>query len=481
MLTLRLARKRILLLALSSSPSHSLLASLTNHFVSQNALPSLCLPHDHCDSQYPLNSDSMSYWNEGMDWHKLIDDFDIVLLVDAAEAKYEGIEKLLNACKKLRVLVGAVVGQSPIIDDLDLDFIMDIRQQAKPEELIEDTAESIEADTESLKTVESAESLESAQTAVDPSRPPSPTLLPSWDTHALIASLMDTLQLSDTSSDFLSTDKPSSPSSLSPVTIPPPTRIKPAKPSLTLVGAGPGNPRLLTLSALHHLHSATLVISDLLVPASITSLIPKQTPVIFARKFKGNAERAQREIESWILEALLLGHRVVRLKGGDPFVFGRGGEEILSLRNSWPSASGSLPEIQVVPGISASLVAPLSANIPVTHRGVADQVLITTGTKSDGSTPPLPPFSEHRTLVVLMGMHKLQQLTCSLINELQYPVGTEAAIVEKATCGDAQKVIRGTLEEIAELGRKGGVKGHATVVVGGVVKVLQEVQEGMGI
>ena len=140
--------------------------------------------------------------------------------------------------------------------------------------------------------------------------------------------------------------------------------------SLHLVGSGPGDPDLLTLQAYKLLKNATLVIADRLISQEILELIDCEVKV--ANKRPGCAEEAQQELNEWVVDGVLAGKNVVRLKIGDPFLFGRGGEEILEYRRH------DIHPI-VVAGISSSYCAPLAANIPVTHRDVANQVLICTG------------------------------------------------------------------------------------------------------
>ncbi|KAJ3091352.1 uroporphyrin-III C-methyltransferase [Quaeritorhiza haematococci] len=257
--------------------------------------------------------------------------------------------------------------------------------------------------------------------------------------------------------------------------------------SITLVGAGPGDPDLLTVAAINALQSADLIVSDRLVsPAIIERFIHNHTTpkecrpeLRFARKVCGRAREAQDEIYIWCLEALRQGKNVVRLKGGDPFVFGRGGEELIFFR------SRGVRNVRVIPGVSSSLSAPLAAGIPVTHRGTADQVVIVTGRKEqEGVVPDYPAYSPLRTVVFLMAMTCLPSLTKMLmggsgsgdcvVDELgsrSYPPDLPVCVIEKATCPD-QRVIRSTLSQIAEVVKRLGITQHATLVVGNVVNAL---------
>lgn len=210
------------------------------------------------------------------------------------------------------------------------------------------------------------------------------------------------------------------------------------KGSISLVGSGPGSVSMLTLGALQEIHSADLILADKLVPQQVLDLIPqKRTKLFIARKFPGNAERAQQELLTMGLEGLQKGEKVVRLKQGDPYIFGRGGEEFLFF-----SSHGFEPK--VLPGITSALAAPVYSNIPATHRDVADQVLICTGTGRRGALPNLPDFVESRTTVFLMALHRIVDLIPHLITEKKWAADLPVAIVERASCPD-QRIIRTTL------------------------------------
>lgn len=164
-----------------------------------------------------------------------------------------------------------------------------------------------------------------------------------------------------------------------------------------------------------------------------------------------------------MLTAALAGFNVVRLKNGDPFVFGRGGEEILNYR-----AHGIEPE--VVPGVSSALAAPLLAGIPLTMRGVADQFLITTAQGRGGSWPELPPYAAQRTFVFLMGVGRLAELAGRLIGA-GYPADLPVAVVEKAA-QPKQRTVRGHLSSIAERVAAERVNAPAAIIVGHVCDAL---------
>lgn len=272
--------------------------------------------------------------------------------------------------------------------------------------------------------------------------------------------------------------------------------------TLSLVGSGPGHPAHLTLLALSTLLAADTIISDRLVSPQILdlalSLSPRKPELKIAGKHCGRAHLAQEEIYKWTEEALSRGHNVVRLKSGDPFVFGRGGEEHIRFASLGHN-------VHVVPGLSSALVAPLAGLVPVTHRGIADQLLIATGLKEDGSMPlEFPDYSPTRTCVFLMAMGKLPDLCNVLTKTRGFPLETPAAVIEKATWGSqgleqealdrllgvfcvprtgrtsgvdtgadgGQRVVRATLGTVASVSKEVGITNHAVVVVGRVVEAL---------
>eukprot|EP00128_Syssomonas_multiformis_P000655 Colp12_sorted_trinity150504_noHs@15907 len=231
---------------------------------------------------------------------------------------------------------------------------------------------------------------------------------------------------------------------------------------LQLVGAGPGNPELLTVAALNAIKKADLVVTDRLIPQAVLDHVTGEIRV--ARKVPGKADEAQNELNNWVLEGLEKGQHVVRLKIGDPFLFGRGGEEILFFREHGYEA-------EVVPGISSCLAAGLSVHIPVTHRGTADQVLVLTGRGQRGTMPDLPPFVNTRTLVFLMAVERLPKI-CDTLISMGYPAELPAAVIEKATCPD-QRTVQGTVANIAALVEAENIQPPATVIIGNSVVTLR--------
>jgi len=232
---------------------------------------------------------------------------------------------------------------------------------------------------------------------------------------------------------------------------------------IILAGSGPGNPDLLTRAAHKAILSADLILADKLVPAPILDLVPRRATVHIARKFPGNADRAQEELLEWGLEGLKAGKVVVRIKQGDPYIYGRGGEEYDFFRSH-----GFIPT--VLPGITSALSAPLFAAIPATHRGVADQVLICTGTGRKGAPLDPPEFVASRTIVLLMSLHRLQALIDSLVAK-GYPADLPVAVLERASCPD-QRVIRTTIEHVCAAVEEEGSRPPGLLIVGNACRVL---------
>lgn len=236
--------------------------------------------------------------------------------------------------------------------------------------------------------------------------------------------------------------------------------------SISLIGAGPGHASFLTTGALEEINSADLILADKLVPSQVLDLIPKHTEVFIARKFPGNAERAQEELLEIGLAALHEGKRVIRLKQGDPFIFGRGGEEVTFFR-----ANGYHPRI--VPGLTSALAAPLLANIPATQRNISDQFLVCTGTGRKGVLPNLPEWVPTRTTVVLMGLHRVRELSDDLINNLKWPAEVPCCVVERASCPD-QRIIRSKLCHIADAIEEIGSRPPGLLIIGHSCEVLEK-------
>ncbi len=230
-----------------------------------------------------------------------------------------------------------------------------------------------------------------------------------------------------------------------------------------LVGAGPGDPGLITLRGARLLETCTFVAADRLAPPELLELVP-ETAVRHDVGKRPGASTVQRGIDELLVAAAQEGHAVVRLKGGDPYVFGRGGEEAAAC------VAAGVP-VEVVPGVTSSIAAPAAAGIPVTHRGLAPAFAVVTG-HEDPTKPArqvdwraLAAFPG--TLVVLMGVGTLDGIAAQLIEHGRPPT-TPAAVVEWGTT-DRQQVVEATLATVAGAVTEAGVGSPATVVIGDVV------------
>ena len=239
--------------------------------------------------------------------------------------------------------------------------------------------------------------------------------------------------------------------------------------SITLAGGGPGSLELLTLAAYQALQCADVVISDLIAPPALRAAAPAHAEFHVADKVPGNADSAQSSVNGLGLAALQRGKRVVRLKVGDPYLYGRGGEEVAFYR-----AHGFEP--RVIPGVCTALAAPCAAGIPVTHRGAANQVLLSTGQGRGGSFPDLPPFDATRTLVLLMAVGRIPLLRADLCEQRAYPEHTPVAIIERAT-HPTQRITRTTLADLARDAGAADVQSPAVLVIGSVCSALEQPEQ----
>jgi uroporphyrin-III C-methyltransferase len=229
-----------------------------------------------------------------------------------------------------------------------------------------------------------------------------------------------------------------------------------------LVGAGPGDPDLITVKALRCLRVAQVVIYDRLANPSLLDEAPERAEMIFVGKQVGHCALRQEEINTLLVEQALLGKTVVRLKGGDPFVFGRGGEEALALAEAGIT-------FEIVPGVSSALAVPAYAGIPITHRGQSCSVTIVTGHEDPARPSSLVNWEAlaklNGTLVILMGMANLSVICQKLLAGGLAPE-TPAAVIEQGTIACQRQVI-GTLANIAE--QASALRSPAVVVIGHVV------------
>ena len=243
----------------------------------------------------------------------------------------------------------------------------------------------------------------------------------------------------------------------------PPALSRPG--TVYLVGAGPGDPSLITVRGLNVLREADVVVYDRLVHAELLRAPRSQARRIYVGKAPGRHMMTQSEINQVLVAQAQAGRRVVRLKGGDPFVFGRGGEEGQAL------AAADVP-FEVVPGVTSAISVPAFAGIPVTHRGVASAFTVVTGhaCEAEMEEPDWAALARVGTLVLLMGLRRLPHIAERLV-EGGCAAETPVAVIASGTTA-AQTVITGTLADIGA--RAADVRSPATIVIGEVVRLRKE-------
>ena len=236
-----------------------------------------------------------------------------------------------------------------------------------------------------------------------------------------------------------------------------------------LVGAGPGDPGLITIKGMHALEQAQVVVYDRLVDPALLQAVPKSAERIFVGKARGRQQLTQQEINQLLVEKAAQGFTVVRLKGGDPFVFGRGGEEALELK-----AHGLTFEI--VPGVTSAIAGPAYAGIPLTHRGISTTFTVVSGSEDPSkleSTIPWEVLAKNGgTLVVLMGWAALEKILGTLKQE-GLPPTTPAALVQWGTWS-GQRTITGNIDNILDQGREAQLTPPVITVIGDVVNLREE-------
>lgn len=235
-----------------------------------------------------------------------------------------------------------------------------------------------------------------------------------------------------------------------------------------LVGAGPGDPGLITLKGLEVLKKADIIVYDRLVSDEIIGLIPKRVKRLYFGKENSDSARLQYKINQKMVEEAKKGKIVVRLKGGDPFVFGRGGEEAIYLKNR------SI-KFEIVPGVTSALAAPAYAGIPVSHRGLASSVAIITGREELGKKQRVPLGNICHyvdTVVILMGVRRLPEIINEIV-ESGKGMDTDVAIIERGTT-EKQRVIFGTLNDIVVKATISKIEAPAVIVVGKMVRYGKE-------
>ncbi len=228
-----------------------------------------------------------------------------------------------------------------------------------------------------------------------------------------------------------------------------------------LVGAGPGDPGLLTVRGAALIARADSVVYDRLVHPEVVGLARRGARLLFVGKEGGRGQVQQDEICRLLVRQTRLGREVVRLKGGDPFVFGRGGEEALALK------AAGIP-FDIVPGVSSGFAAPAAAGIPVTHRSLSASVTFATARRETGS-PDWSHLAGAETLVLFMVGLQLAEATAALLREGRSGK-TPAAIIEAGTW-PGQRVVEGTLGDIADRAVRAEIGSPSLLVLGEVVRL----------
>jgi uroporphyrin-III C-methyltransferase/precorrin-2 dehydrogenase/sirohydrochlorin ferrochelatase len=246
-----------------------------------------------------------------------------------------------------------------------------------------------------------------------------------------------------------------------------PTRGPAVPGTVYLVGAGPGDPELLTLRALRLIGEADVLVFDHLVSEAILGLVKPDAERIYAGKERGNHSVPQEDLNLLLVKLAQKNLRVVRLKGGDPYTFGRGGEEVETLKEH-----GVL--FEVVPGITAAIGVAAFAGIPLTHRNYAQACVFVTGHLKDGSMNlDWPGLARRRqTVIIYMGLHGLAHLCEQLITH-GLPADWPAAIVQQGTTPN-QRTVTGTLATLPALAQAAQLKAPTLIIVGEVVRLKEK-------
>ena len=240
------------------------------------------------------------------------------------------------------------------------------------------------------------------------------------------------------------------------------------KPKVYIVGAGPGDPELLTVKAARLLKKSDVIVYDRLVSNTILAMVPSSTTQIFAGKAARDHHMPQDEINQLLVRLAKSGQLVVRLKGGDPFIFGRGSEEALVL------AQNGVP-FEIVPGITASAGCGSYAGIPLTHRGMATGVRFVTGHCRDGAHLDLNWKSladPDTTLVIYMGLINVGKIRDELI-KAGLPANTPAGAIERGTTNQ-QRTLLTNLNDLPASVKQAELKAPSLLIIGRVVELAQE-------
>ncbi|MCG7378247.1 uroporphyrinogen-III C-methyltransferase [Paenibacillus sp. ACRSA] len=237
---------------------------------------------------------------------------------------------------------------------------------------------------------------------------------------------------------------------------------------VSIIGAGPGDPELITVKALKRIQTADVILYDRLVNDQLLAEAPEDALRIYCGKAPGLHSMSQEMIGRMLITHAAEGKRVVRLKGGDPFIFGRGGEEALVLAQAGIA-------FEVIPGITSAVGTSASTLIPLTHRGLASSFACVTGTGSDGNVSSVRwDLLAHSvdTLVIYMGISQLADIQRELLRHGK-PSSTPAALVERGTTSQ-ERIIAGTLAELQSLAVSERVNNPALIIIGEAVRVREQ-------
>ncbi|GIP18505.1 uroporphyrin-III C-methyltransferase [Paenibacillus montaniterrae] len=238
--------------------------------------------------------------------------------------------------------------------------------------------------------------------------------------------------------------------------------------SVAIIGAGPGDPELLTVKAVRFIEAADVIMYDRLVSKEILQYAKAEAELIYCGKAPGQHAMTQADIHKALIHYAYQGKRVVRLKGGDPFIFGRGGEEALEL-----AAAGI--EFEIIPGITSAIGAAASASIPMTHRGTAASFACVTGNRChDNHKPVRWDLLAHSvdTLAIYMGVSQLSEIQAELLRAGK-PAATPIAFVEQGTTAK-QRIVTGVLGEMSELAAASKLVNPALIIIGEVVRIREQ-------
>jgi len=254
------------------------------------------------------------------------------------------------------------------------------------------------------------------------------------------------------------------------------TAAEPARGTVALVGGGPGDPELITVKGRRLLAEADVVIVDRLAPGLLLDELRPDVELVDASKIPYGPAATQEEINRLLVSHARSGRFVVRLKGGDPYLFGRGGEEVIACTDA------DIP-VTLVPGVTSATAAPAAAGIPVTHRGVAHEVVVVSGHLPPGHPESLVDWSAiarlRGTVCVLMGLTHLPAIAAELLAHGRAP-DTPVAVVQDGTTG-SQRAIRATLDTITAQAAAHRLRPPAIIVIGNVVDVLGPITRWDGV